>query len=459
MSNKLSFLLRAKHLKKNPPTIDEEVQNIIHNNHPGGTLINTTEKNEYEEDSETQTSDEEKNSLGASFNKVKSSVGLKEPGAHQANWTQDTPLNKVKRLVNFYNNITTKTNDQEVDIYSGPYEYKLFFENKAYPHSVNINKLIFNYKIKNNSFSKILYLSTGHSFAESSYLTDQGIKLEKTNQIENIFEKTNQNLFYSLDNEFDDFALLNFGGITLNNSNILKFNNKLLKINSVCRNMNIKFLENEIFIKNGNNIGETYAKTIINFDTDKFIKTNEFFTFKINGTIVIIKTRYQSGIVLKGINSKISKYNGVSITEEKNNEQLEYYFLNTIKELSNHEIFSNIIFDDKINSYYVNYKDTNSLTIVSLMGDSGSGFYRIVDNDNIEFVGINIGSCSMMVLKQSEKKYPNKIMWNNSINKLVFGGYIIEELHKSCQMLPIDKIENLIKRNLPPNIEIKEITV
>ena len=86
-------------------------------------------------------------------------------------------------------------------------------------------------------------------------------------------------------NEFDDFALLNFGGITLNNSNILKFNNKLLKINSVCRNMNIKFLENEIFIKNGNNIGETYAKTIINFDTDKFIKTNEFFTFKINGTI------------------------------------------------------------------------------------------------------------------------------------------------------------------------------
>ena len=93
------------------------------------------------------------------------------------------------------------------------------------------------------------------------------------------------------------------------------------------------------------------------------------------------------------------------------------------------------------------------------MGDSGSGFYRIVDNDNIEFVGINIGSCSMMVLKQSEKKYPNKIMWNNSINKLVFGGYIIEELHKSCQMLPIDKIENLIKRNLPPNIEIKEITV
>ena len=64
-----------------------------------------------------------------------------------------------------------------------------------------------------------------------------------------------------------------------------------------------------------------------------------------------------------------------------------------------------------------------------------------------------------MVLKQSDKRYPNKLMWNNSINKLVFGNYIIEEVHKSCQMLPVNQIENLIKRNLPNHINIKEITV
>ena len=89
------------------------------------------------------------------------------------------------------------------------------------------------------------------------------------------------------------------------------------------------------------------------------------------------------------------------------------------------------------------------------MGDSGSGFFRIIDNDNIEFVGINIGSCSMMILRQSDYMYPNKIMWNNSLNKLVFGNYIIEEVHKACQMLPIDKIKKLIKHSF----NIDEITV
>lgn len=416
MSNKLNFLLRAKHLKRNPPTIDEEIQNIIHNSHPGGTKIENIIPKEYEEDSDTETSDE--NNM--------------------------TNLSK-----NLY-----KTNGEGIDYFSGPYEYKIYLENKEYPHSVNINKLIFKYKIGQTNYSKILYLSTGHSFAESLYLTDHGIKLERVNQIEKIFEESDKNIFYSLDNGFNDFALINFG-LTLNNSNMLKFNNKNLKIVSVCKNMNIKFLENETFLKNGNNIGETYARSLINFDTDKFIRNNDFYTFKINGTIVIIKTKFISGIILKGINSNISKFNGLPITEEKKHEQLKYHFSNVIKELSNHEIFSNIIFDDKINLYYNNYKETNSLTIASLMGDSGSGFFRIIDNDNIEFVGINIGSCSMMILKPSEIKYPNKIMWNNSLNKLVFGGYIIEEVHKACQMLPIDKIKNLIKQSF----NIDEITV
>ena len=253
MSNKLNFLLRAKHLKKNPPTIDEEIQNIIHNNHPGGTLIDKVIFINYEKDSDTLTSNE-----------------------------NTSNLSKV-----FY-----KTNLEGLDYFSGPYEYKICFENKEYPHSVNINKLIFNYKFGNKDFSKILYLSTGHSFAESFYLTDQGIKLERINFIEKLFEETNKNIFYSLDDGFNDFALINFGSLTLNNSNKLRFNDKLLNITSVCKNMNIKFLENQTFLKNGNNIGETYVRSLINFDSDKYIKTNDFYTFKINGTIVIIKTKF-----------------------------------------------------------------------------------------------------------------------------------------------------------------------
>jgi len=434
MSNKLNFLLRAKYLKKNPPTIDEEVKNIIHFNHPGGTLINHKIDNviliDYKKDSDLQTSNEEKKLPEVSFN-------------------------KVKNIVNFFNNLSGETNREGLDYFSGPYEYKICFENKEYPHSVNINKLIFKYKIGKTNYSKILYLSTGHSFAEPFYLTDQGIKIDKVNQIDKVFEETDKNIFYSLDDGFNDFALISFNSLKLNYNNKLKFNDKLYNVISVCKNMDIKFLENETFLKNGNNIGETYAKSLINFDTDKFLKTDDFYTFKINGTIVIIKTKFTSGIILKSISSNISKFNGLPISEERKHEQLKYHFSNVIKELSKHEIFSNIIFDNNIYEYYNNYKETNTLTFASLMGDSGSGFFRIIDNYNIEFVGINIGSCSMMILKPSDFMYPNKIMWNNSLKKLVFGNYTIEEVHKSCQMLPIDKIEKLIKQNF----NINEITV
>lgn len=340
MSNKLNFLLRAKHLKKNPPTIDEEIQNIIHNNnHPGGTLINQAEKlcssgtiinlandiliNQaeklcpnniiYEEDSDPQTSDDEQNSTVESFN-------------------------KVKNLVKFYNNLTTKTNKKGLDYFSGPYEYKICFENKEYPHSVNINKLIFNYKIGKTNYSKILYLSTGHSFAEPFYLTDQGIKIEKVNQINKVFEETDKNIFYSLDDGFNDFALISFD-LTLNNNNKLKFNDKLYNVKSVCKNMDIKFLENETFLKNGNNIGETYTRSLINFDTDRYIKSNDFFTFKINGTIVIIKTKFTCGIVLKGISSNISKFNGLPISEEKNMNNLNIIFQMLLKTYQNMKYF------------------------------------------------------------------------------------------------------------------------
>jgi len=287
MSNKLSFLLKAQNLKKNPPTLDEEIQNIIHNKHPGGTLISNIIFINYEEDSDAPTSDE-----------------------------STTNLNKI----------LYKTNGDGLDYFSGPYEYKIYLENKEYPHSVNINKLIFNYKIGQTNYSKILYLSTGHSFAEPLYLTDRGIKLERVNQIEKVFEESDKNIFYSLDNGFNDFALINFG-LTLNNSNKLKFNDKLLNVTSVCKNMDIKFLENETFIKNGNNIGETYARSLINFDTDRYIRNNDFYTFKINGTIVIIKTKFTSGIILKGISSNISKFNGLPITEEKKTRTIKISFL------------------------------------------------------------------------------------------------------------------------------------
>lgn len=360
-------------------------------------------------------------------------------------------------------------------INSGPYNYKMVFENKDYPHSVNLNKLNFTYQIKNEEKNKLLFLSTGHSFAEAQYKTDTNIQIYKTNQIEQIFTNSNSNIFYSLDNGFDDFCLLSFDeSLNIEQTNTMSFNGSNHIINSVCRNMDIKFLENEILIKNGHNTGETKTKPLINFETDIYLTSKKnkstYFTFKINGYIVIISSKFASGIVVKGTTSSISKFNGEPIDDNKINQQLEYYFFNSIKEFKNHELFESIDFEQiladnnkitELKTYYTQYKQTNSLTVVSMMGDSGSGFFRLMSDNNLEFVGINIGGCSMIVLKEdpSIELNSNTIYWDNSREKLVFGKYVIDQVHRACQVLPINQIEELINRNLPTSIRVKEIGV
>ncbi len=355
--------------------------------------------------------------------------------------------------------------DKLINIYSGPYDYKIFFDGKAYPHSINIIKLLFKYKTNGNSneYSKILFISTGHSFAEQSYQTNFGIEITKTNDINEIFTNTDSNIFFSIDNGFDDIAIIKFGSIKINPSNYLEFNYRTYQIKSICTNTNIKFLENEILIKNGYSTGDIFTIPIINFDTDVYLTSNRnnltYFTFKINGRIVIVSSKFSSGIIVKGAHGKISKYNGEILNEEKSNSIFEYYLYNIIKEFMPHELFQNINLDTNIKSQYKMYIDTDCLTLASLMGDSGSGFYRMVENDYLEFVGTNIGGCSMIILSENSNLNPNTIIWDDSLNKLVFGKYIIDEVHKCCQILPIDKIQELIKKNISNNIQLIDINV
>jgi len=369
------------------------------------------------------------------------------------------------KISNIKRNIKTKT-----IINSGPYNYKMVFENKEYSHSINLNKLYFTYQINNEEKNKLLFLSTGHSFAESQYKSDINIQIDKVNQIDQIFINSNSNIFYSLDNGFEDFCLLSFAeNLDIEQTNFLTFNDSNYLINSVCRNMDIKFLENEILIKNGHNTGETKAKAIINFETDVYLTSTKnkstYYTFKINEYIIIISSKFASGIVVKGTTSLISKFNGVPVDENKLNQQLEYYFLNTIKEFKNHELFESINFEQMLDlkSYYTQYKQTSSLSVVSMMGDSGSGFFRLTSNNNLEFVGINIGGSPMIILKEDPtlnlNSNSNTIYWDNSKEKLVFGKYVIDQVHQACQVLPINKIEELINRNLSTNIKVTKIGV
>jgi hypothetical protein len=381
------------------------------------------------------------------------------------------PINNDKSMSQPKNEIIQ--DDTGLPIYSGPYDYKIWLEGKAYPHSVNITKLKFIYKYNEQIFNKYFFISSGHSFAEPRYDTNLKFPIVKTNKINDLFIKSD-NLFFSIDNDFNDLCIINFGKACIDKKNNINISNKSYEITSVCRNTNIKYLEDYILIKQGHNTGESMSRPIINFDTDKYLvssnksKTN-FFTFKINGKIVLVSSKYNSGIISKGINSQINKFNGEPITHAKNMELLQYYYYMILKDFMSHELFQSYELDPGVKNYFESYVQTNSLTLNSLMGDSGSGFFRMKDND-LEFVGINIGGCSLIVLNEIpeprlnynfiQRSIPsNKIHWDGKVGKLRVGKYIIEEIHKASQILPIDKIERLISNELAKEIQLKEITV
>jgi hypothetical protein len=90
------------------------------------------------------------------------------------------------------------------------------------------------------------------------------------------------------------------------------------------------------------------------------------------------------------------------------------------------------------------------------MGDSGTGFYKMTNikqtdniNDDIELVGINIAGCSLIYLSEDTNiiNYTNMLYWDEKISKLRFNKYIIEEVHKSCHIIPIQQIICNVKKN------------
>ena len=234
------------------------------------------------------------------------------------------------------------------------------------------------------------------------------------------------------------------------------FLNKTFNVSSIYKNPQIKNLEADMLIKNGRNTGESFAQAVIDFAYDPFIHTNanrqNFYTFKIGGKIVLVSTPIAAGLIVKGRESTLSKYNGNPIDFNEQNNILQYHFVNTIKAFKSHDIFNSYALDDSIKCYFNKYTANNKLSVLSLMGDSGSGFYKLANNNEIEFVGMNVGSCYMLVLGTHSKYNPNKsVYYDDQLDKLVIGQYYIDEVHKASQVLPIGVIESYIK-NIPGSI-------
>ena len=342
-----------------------------------------------------------------------------------------------------------------ININPGPYDYKLYFEGNYYPHSINLTKLVFIVKHQAQYYKKILFLTTGHSLADSNYMSNFDCVIKKTVNFSDLI-LSNDNLFYSVDNEFNDFALISFGSYNITETNQLSFLNKTFTVCSVYKNPNIKSLESDIIIKNGHNTGESFAQAVIDFSYDPYIHTSfnrqNFYTFKIAGKIILVSTPNPAGLIIKGRESTITKYNGNPIDLNTQNTIMEYHFANTIKAFKSHDIFNGFNVDDTIKSYYNKYTANNKMSVLSLMGDSGTGFYKLGKNNQLEFLGINVGSCYMVVLGTHNKYNPNKsVYYDDEFDKLVVGQYYIEEVHKASQILPISTIESYIK-NIPGSI-------
>ena len=334
-----------------------------------------------------------------------------------------------------------------MEINNGPYNYKMIFENNYYIHSVNLTKIIIIFKDKDKLINKTIFLSTGHSFSELCYISNFGCKITKTTNLLDLFT-TNLDLFYSVDNNFNDFCLISFGSYDILPNNYFNFLNKKFIVSAICTNISIKDLENDIIMKNGYNTGCAFVQALIDFDQDKYIFTNnKYYTFKINGSIIIISSQYASGLVVKSRENIITKLNGGKITKKESDYLFEYHFINTLKEFTEHDLFKNYKFDNTIKYYWNYYKQDNKLTISTLMGDSGTSFYRLNNDTDVELLGINICSCHMVILKPYNK--------NNKIdNKLIIGSYYIDEIHKTSQILPINKIKDYIKNKNSSIIDI-----
>ena len=351
---------------------------------------------------------------------------------------------------------TTQGNGKDLLIINpGPYDYKLFFEGNYYPHSVNLTKLVFVIKHQGQQLKKNIFLTTGHSLADSTYMSNFGCVIRKTANLSDLFFSID-NLFYSVDDGFNDFALISFPTYNINDTNNLQFLNKSFKVNGIYKNPEIKNLELDILIKNGHNTGESFAQAVIDFSYDPYIHSisnkQNFFTFKVAGRIIVVSTHHASGLVIKGRESTLSKYNGNPIDWKTQNDHLEYHFINTIKAFKSFDLFNGYDIDDSVKSHYNKYTGDNKLTVLSLMGDSGSGFYKL-DNDNqINLLGINVSSCYMIVLGTHTKSHNQKnVFYDDQLNKLVIGQYYIDQVHKASQILPIGTIESYIK-NIPGSI-------
>jgi hypothetical protein len=182
----------------------------------------------------------------------------------------------------------------------------------------------------------------------------------------------------------------------------------------------ITYIMYDILYKNSYNTG--FAKCQVLYEL-KNSKTKYHKINLDNGLICLIYSEINNGFIIKAIESN------------KNDIILKQKYYKTILQSFEKNNLFKINDIDKFDYYNLN----KLIQVSSIMGDSGTGYYKI-NNTNVDLLGIGIGGCNILILSKNKVNNGNILKWDIIKNRLVFDEYIIEEIHKGSV---INSIENI----------------
>ncbi len=312
---------------------------------------------------------------------------------------------------------------------------------------VNLNSinLIIDYK----NYGVIL--TTGHSVFYDSIVIDK-ISFNKVNSIKEIIEG---DFFYRVNNQEKDYALI-YSPKIKQNLNKITLDKDYIQSNS------LKLIDSyDVLIKNGKSTGLTYAKIL--FDLSSQIKKDSFELgfnkisqqniYKIeqdNKIILIFNLKYGSKICDYLLVPSEEYYTKRTIIENNPAHSKTNNMSSCISALKlwftdskiNTEQIKTLVANNNIGEEYYLRKQFGWL---SLQGDSGSGYYKIIE-DLAHLVGINVqGAIAITLIPGSE--YYDDITWDFSDKKIKIKNWIVESLYKCSVVLGINTIERFIRED------------
>jgi len=321
--------------------------------------------------------------------------------------------------------------------------------------SLNSNIIKINY---NGSIFQII-ISTGHSMNDSDLYKINSIEYSKKDDLNNALICDDNAYFYNFNGLIKDYCILNSKEIR-SDTNKINLGSELTVIGTE------KIIDStQEYVKNGANSGITYGKLLINLKT---YPSKDFILETTIKSINIYKIILEDKRILYLLYNKLTQdsydyilypsnnyYTKRTIDATVNPKDRFYPIIGDLKYIFPTEILSNL----DTNKFLIKscdiaqvYYDNKCFGWLSGQGDSGSGYYSIHEG-TARLLGINIGGCNAIILKESDDKH-EELFWDESIQKLKIDKYIIDEVYKCAGIASINTLESYMKVDTGRDITI-----